>query len=243
MARGLPAMRLGARAEPHRSGTLAARLDAEGRFTVTDPLALHIDSNFFSPYAMFVYVSLREKALPHTLHRVDLAAGAQRQPGYLARSLTGRVPMLEHGDFALTESTAIIEYLEDTFPAPHHAPVLPTERRQRARARQMLGWLNSDLVALRNERPTTVIFQAPSTAALTEAGRADADTLLQIVTASLSPDGAPLFGTWCIADTALAVMLNRLVANGDPTPAPVRAYVAREWQRPAVQAWLAKDYG
>lgn len=205
------------------------------------PLALHIDSNFFSPYAMFAYVALREKALPYTLHRVDLGAGAHRIQDYRTRSLTSRVPMLEHGDFALSESSAIIEYLEDRFPAPQHALVLPAGLQQRARARQLLGWLNSDLMALRRERPTTVIFQAPVATALSEVGRADVAKLLQVATALLSPGGDPLFGDWCIADTALALMLNRLVANGDPTPDAVRAYVAREWQRPAVRAWLSKD--
>lgn len=209
------------------------------------PLALHIDSNFFSPYAMFAYVALREKTLPFALHPIDLAAGAHRDDGYRARSLTSRVPMLEHGDFALSESSAIVEYLEDAFPAPDHARVLPAHRRARARARarQLLAWLNSDLPALRSERPTTVIFQAPSAAPLTAAGQADAGKLLAVAAALIAPGGDPVFGEWCIADTALALMLNRLVANGDPTTDPVRAYVAREWLRPALRAWVAKDRG
>ncbi len=208
---------------------------------MSGPLILHIDSNFFSPYAMFAYVALREKALPYRLHRVDLGAGAHRLQDYRTRSLTSRVPMLEHGDFALSESTAIIEYLEDRFAAPQHARVLPADVPQRARARQLLAWLNSDLPTLRAERPTTVIFEAPSAVALTEAGRADAAKLLQVAAALLGANGDPLFGEWCIADTALALMLNRLVANGEPTPDAVRAYVAREWQRDAVRAWLARD--
>lgn len=208
---------------------------------MSGPLILHIDSNFFSPYAMFAYVALREKALPYRLHRVDLGAGAHRLQDYRTRSLTSRVPMLEHGDFALSESTAIIEYLEDRFAAPQHARVLPGDVPQRARARQLLAWLNSDLPTLRAERPTTVIFEAPSAVALTEAGRADAAKLLQVAAALLGANGDPLFGEWCIADTALALMLNRLVANGEPTPDAVRAYVAREWQRHAVRAWLARD--
>lgn len=208
---------------------------------MSGPLILHIDSNFFSPYAMFAYVALREKALPYALHRVDLGVGAHRLQDYRTRSLTSRVPMLEHGDFALSESTAIIEYLEDCFAAPQHARVLPADVTQRARARQLLAWLNSDLTTLRTERPTTVIFEAPSAVALTEAGRADATKLLQVATALLGSNGDPLFGEWCIADTALALMLNRLVANGEPTPDAVRAYVAREWRRPAVRAWLGRD--
>lgn len=206
-------------------------------------LALHIDSNFFSPYALFAYVTLREKKLPFVLHTVDLASGAHQDPGYLTRSITAKVPMLEHGDFALTESTAIVEYLEDTFAASAHARVLPANAQQRARARQVLAWLNSDLSTLRTERPTSVIFQAPLATPLSAAGQNDADKLLAVAAALVPASGDCLFGDWCIADTALALMLNRLVANHEPVPEAARIYVEREWQRPAIQAWLTKDRG
>lgn len=206
-------------------------------------LALHIDSNFFSPYALFAYVTLREKNLPFALHTVDLAGGAHQDPRYRARSITAKVPMLEHGDFALTESSAIVEYLEDTFAAPGHARVLPAQAQQRARARQLLAWLNSDLSTLRTERPTTVIFQAPLATPLSTAGQHDADKLLAVAAALMPVSGDCLFGEWCIADTALALMLNRLLANHEPVPDAVRLYVEREWRRPAIQAWLAKDRG
>lgn len=206
-------------------------------------LALHIDSNFFSPYALFAYVALREKRLPFALHMVDLAAGAHHDPHYRALSITAKVPTLEHGDFALSESSAIVEYLEDSFGAPDYARVLPAEAQPRARARQLLAWLNSDLSALRTERPTTVMFQAPLTTALTVAGQGDADKLLAVAAALVPASGGCLFGDWCIADTALALMLNRLVANHEPVPDAVRLYVEREWRRPAIQAWLAKEHG
>lgn len=48
-----------------------------------------------------------------------------------------------------------------------------------------------------------------------------------------------LFREWCIADTDLALMLNRLVMHGDPVPERVRHYAHKQWQRPSVQAWLA----
>ena len=40
------------------------------------------------------------------------------------------------------------------------------------------------------------------------------------------------------ADTELAVMLSRLVKNGDPVPAKLKDYVEHQWQRPSLQAWL-----
>ena len=43
---------------------------------------------------------------------------------------------------------------------------------------------------------------------------------------------------WCIADVDLAVMLNRLVINGDEVPQHLAEYALRQWQRPTVQQWV-----
>jgi glutathione S-transferase len=96
-------------------------------------------------------------------------------------------------------------------------------------------------MALREERPTTVIFRAPSDKPLSETGRAAADRLIRVA-ASLVGEGADhLFGCWCIADTELALTLNRLVANGDTVPENLRRYVQAQWARPSVQAWVKRE--
>ncbi len=205
---------------------------------MTDTLTLYIDSNYVSPYAMWAFVALKEKRLPFTLKTVDLAAKQHHETGYEHLTLTGKVPALVHGDFALAESSAIIEYLEDVFPAP---PVLPADARQRARARQLQAWIRSDLMALREERPTTVIFKAPTDKPLSEAGRAAADKLVRVAASLLGEGAEHLFGAWCIADTELALTLNRLVANGDAVPENLRRYVQAQWARPSVQAWVKRE--
>ena len=208
---------------------------------MNDELTLYIDSNFVSPYAMWAYVALREKRLPCTLKAVDLGAKQHHETGYEHLTLTGKVPALVHGEFALAESSAIIEYLEDVFPAPAHPRVLPADARERARARQLQAWIRSDLMALREERPTTVIFRAPVDKPLSDAGRAAADKLIRVA-ASLVGEGADhLFGSWCIADTELALTLNRLVANGDAVPENLRRYVQAQWARPSVKAWVKRE--
>lgn len=205
---------------------------------MNDQLTLYIDSNYFSPYAMWAYVALKEKRLPCALKTVDLAAKQHHEAGYEHLTLTGKVPALLHGEFALAESSAIIEYLDDVFPAP---PVYPSDPKQRARARQLQAWLRSDLMALREERPTTVIFKAPTDKPLTDAGRAAADKLVRVASALVGEGAEHLFGAWCIADTELALTLNRLVANGDPVPANLERYVRAQWARPSVQAWLRRE--
>lgn len=205
---------------------------------MNDQITLYIDSNYVSPYAMWAFVALKEKRLPFALKTVDLAAKQHHETGYEHLTLTGKVPALVHGDFALAESSAIIEYLEDVFPSP---PVLPADAKHRARARQLQAWIRSDLMALREERPTTVIFKAPVDKPLSEAGRAAADRLVRVAASLLGGGAGQLFGDWCIADTELALTLNRLVANGDAVPENLRRYVQAQWARPSVQAWLKRD--
>lgn len=87
-------------------------------------LLLYVDSQFASPYAMSVFVALHEKGLPCEMQTIDLAARANQESRYLATSLTGRVPTLLHNGFALSESSAITEYLDEAFPS---VPVYPAD--------------------------------------------------------------------------------------------------------------------
>ncbi|MGH6646174.1 glutathione transferase [Aquabacterium sp.] len=206
-------------------------------------LTLYVDSRFFSPYAMFAFVALREKNIPFAIEKVDLVNNAHHTSRYQQLSLTGRVPALVHGDFSVSESSAIIEYLEDAFPAPSHPTVLPPSVRDRAKARQLQAWLRSDLMPLREDRPTTVIFQQPSPLPLSPTGQAAAQQLIGAVSPLVNEAGDPLFGAWCIADTELALMLNRLVVNQDRVPPKLKVYVERQWARPSVQAWLQLQQG
>ena len=102
----------------------------------------------------------------------------------------------------------------------------------------MQAWLRSDLMPIRQERPTEVVFYGYCGAPLTPAANMVAQKLFSAATALLSADTADLFGTWCIADTDLALMLNRLVLNGDPVPRKLEDHAARQWERPSVQRWL-----
>lgn len=201
-------------------------------------LILYVDSLFTSPYALSAFVALTEKGVPFTVKTLDLAAGEQRREDYAARALTARVPALVEGDFVLTESSAITEYLEDSFPAPEYVALYPADRRQRARARQVQAWLRSDLVPVRVERDTETVFFGKAGAPLTADGQAAAAKLIQV--AGQLVRGQHLFGEWSIVDVDLTMMLNRLIFNGDAVPQALRDYAAAQWRRPSVQQWLAR---
>jgi glutathione S-transferase len=201
-----------------------------------EPLVLHVDAGFLSPYAMSAFVALLEKGIAFRVETVDLQAGAQHGPAYAAISTTRRVPTLVHGAFHLSESSAISEYLDDAFPG---ARLYPDDVRERAVARQVQAWLRSDLLPLRAERPTEVVFLGERRPPLSDAARAAADKLLAAAGDLLSHGGPTLFGRWCIADVDLAVMLNRLVLGGDPVPQRLADHARAQWARPSVRRWLA----
>ena len=199
---------------------------------------LYVDSLFTSTYALSVFVALTEKRVPFSVKTVDLEAGEQKQGSYAARALTARVPALVEGDFVLTESSAITEYLEETFPAPEYIALYPKDKRQRARARQVQAWLRSDLGPLRAERDTETVFFGKACAPLTPAGQAAAAKLIHV--AEQLVQGENLFGDWCLADLDLAMMLHRLIANGDAVPQKLQDYAAGQWRRPSVRQWLER---
>lgn len=199
---------------------------------------LYVDSNFWSPYAMSAFVTLVEKGVPFDVKTVDLSARENFQADYPHLSLTCRVPTLAHGDFYLSESSAISEYLEEILPPERYPGVYPKDVQNRARARQIQAWLRSDLMPIRAERPTEVIFAEPVSQPLSETAQAAANRLFAAVTHLLKPDSQNLFGEWCIADTDLALMLNRLVMNGDEVPEQLAIYAKHQWQRESVQRWV-----
>lgn len=75
----------------------------------------------------------------------------QHQPEFLARNPMAQVPVLEvetaKGTFRLTQSMAILEYLEECHPLP---PLLPRDPLLRARARQLAEVVNSGIQPLQN---------------------------------------------------------------------------------------------
>ncbi|MBJ2224688.1 MULTISPECIES: glutathione transferase [Pseudomonas] len=199
------------------------------------PLHLYVDSLFTSPYAMSVFVALREKGLAFETLTLDLDAGQNQAADYVQRSLTQRVPTLVDGDFALSESSAITEYLDQAYPETR---VYPADVQQRARARQVQAWLRSDLLPIRQERSTLVVFCGQKRPPLSAEAQAAATKLITAVQALLADNREYLCGQWSIADVDLAVMLNRLILNGDAMPAQLVTYAQRQWQRPSVREWV-----
>lgn len=202
-------------------------------------ITLWSDADYFSPYVMSVYVALAEKGLPFAIKTVNLDRGEHLSPQWQGYTLTRRVPVLEIEGFELSESSAIDEYLEERFAPPEWERIYPHDLQKRARARQIQAWLRSDLGPIRQERSTDVVFSGAKKPALSAEGQKAAAKLFDTALDLLAHGQQNLFGEWCIADTDLALMLNRLVLNGDNVPQPLADYAAFQWQRASVQRYVA----
>jgi glutathione S-transferase len=206
-------------------------------------LNLHGDAFWISPWVFSCFVALREKAVPFEVKEVALHQKEQLRADYKAASLTARVPALAHGDFWLAESLAILEYLEEAFPPPEHARLLPASMHDRARARQVLSWLRSDdTLPIRQERSSETIFYArPARPPLTDGGRKASDKLFEVVGKLVQGPSSMVFGTWTVVDAELAFFLQRLIVAGDQVPASLRGYAEKQWKRPSVAEYVAHD--
>jgi glutathione S-transferase len=88
-----------------------------------------------SPYAWRVWLALEHKHIPYQLTTMSFDAGDFEKPEFLALSPRHRVPVIDDDGFALHESAAIVEYLEDKVPEPR---LFSTDLRQRAVQRRMV---------------------------------------------------------------------------------------------------------
>lgn len=102
-----------------------------------------------SSAAYRVRIALALKGLAYRSVPINLAQGEQSDPAYTARNPQGLVPALEIDGQLLTQSLAIIDYLEQTRPDP---PLLPPDPVARARAAAQAQIIASDIHPVQNLR-------------------------------------------------------------------------------------------
>src|SRR5438067_12025541 len=91
--------------------------------TISAMLKLYGHLNPLSLNTLKIRVALAEASAPYQYVTVDLAAGEQREPGFLALNPHGKVPVLVDGDFVLPEPDPILFSAAKPFPAaPRPAP-------------------------------------------------------------------------------------------------------------------------
>jgi maleylpyruvate isomerase len=114
---------------------------------MSEPLLLH--GYWRSGTSYRTRIALEIKGLAYRQAPVDLRAGEQASPAYRALNPQGLVPALETPDGVLTQSSAILEWLEERYPDP---PLLPRDPGERAIVRAMAMAVACDIHPLGNLR-------------------------------------------------------------------------------------------
>ncbi len=100
-------------------------------------LYCHPASTTSRPVMLFVL----ENGTDAQFQVVDLFTGEHFKPPFEAINPNHLVPVLEDGDFRLTESSAILKYLADKIGSPAY----PKDLKQRARVNERMDWINTQV--------------------------------------------------------------------------------------------------
>jgi maleylacetoacetate isomerase len=184
-----------------------------------------------SSAAYRVRIALELKSLSYEYAPVHLVRGGgeQRQPDYRRVNPQGRVPSLEHDGRVLTQSLAIIEYLDESWPEP---ALLPSTPAARARVRALADLVACDIHPLNNLR---VLQYLSRTLGQAEPARddwyrhwiADGFTALEVLLAGSADTGRYCHGdTPGLADACLVPQVyNARRYNCDLEPFPTIARI------------------
>ncbi|MBV8979234.1 MAG: glutathione S-transferase family protein [Alphaproteobacteria bacterium] len=189
-----------------------------------------------SPYAQKVKIALDEKGVAYEARMPAAMGSGQPDREFLRSNPRGEVPSLVDGDFAIFDSTIILEYIEDKWPSP---ALLPAEAKARAEARMIeevmdtafepINWGLGEIrwfKRVSGERARTLEAQAS----------AQARGLYQWLTRQLGERewfGGAHFG-W--ADLSVVPYLNGARGNGiaPDEASPLGRWLARANARPSV---------
>ncbi|MES2258579.1 MAG: glutathione S-transferase family protein [Pseudomonadota bacterium] len=205
-----------------------------------NPPVLRLHGYPVSNYYNVVRAALLEKEIPFEL----VAARASQEPGFLAHSPMGKIPVLETPAGWLGETVAILEYLEDTQGGPR---LHPADAFMRARGRQVVNIVQMYVEAPVRSLFPSVFFGLPESAELIESVR----RMLERASGALTRLGVPgrlmlgdelsyadLFAFYCfdIADRVTRFVYDRSIVGDTPGLA---AWFARMLERESTRLVLA----
>lgn len=182
-----------------------------------------------------VHWMLEELGEPYKLEVLNLQAGDQRKPAYLAINPMGKVPTLKDGDVVVSEVAAICCYLADTYPKAKLAPPIGDKRRG-----DYLKWLFYGPSCLEPAMIDKALNRPP--APRSTAGWADYDTVVEVLRSAVGAREYLLGEQFTAADVVIGSGLRwGMLFKMFPELPEFVTYVDRLKVRPAMQRQLAKD--
>ncbi|KAL6754402.1 glutathione S-transferase [Haematococcus lacustris] len=188
---------------------------------------LYRDHAAWCPYCQKVWLQLEEKRIPYTMEKVNMRCYGDKQRSFLAKVPNGLLPVIELDGQVVTESSVIMQLLEEAF--PDHTPLMPPRGTpSRMRAEQLmrlerrlfgdwLGWLTSDWSHDSNKARFVAVMDA--------------------VEKELQAAGGPFFlgAKLSLVDITFVPMLERIAAS---IAYYKGLYVRGSGRWPAVERWF-----
>jgi glutathione S-transferase len=172
-------------------------------------------------------VLLEELGAPYELRVLNMQAGEQRQPAFLAINPMGKVPAILHGDALVTEQVAIFLYLADLFPGAGLTPKLTDKRRG-----PYLRWMAFYAACFEPALVDRALKRDPAPAMMSPYG--DCDTVLATLNAQLRAAPFLLGEQFSAADVLWGAALQWTTMFGMVPETPeIKAYIERTTNRPA----------
>ena len=144
-------------------------------------------------------IALEELGLPYELHALDLGAGEQKRPEFLAINPNGRIPAIvdrDEGDFAVFESGAILVYL-----AEKTGRLLPADAKGRSRVMQWLMFQMGGVGPMMGQANVFTRYFPEKLPSVIERYRREGRRLFEVLDGHLA-DREWLAGDYSIADIA-----------------------------------------
>ena len=169
-----------------------------------------------SPFAWKVWLALEHKAVPYEFRLLSFDRDDTKSPEFLAVNPRGKVPTIVDEGFALWESAAIVEYLEERYA---QNPLLPKDAHGRAKARRLAGEADSYLGPCIGKLVELALFsEAP--AQPVEIEKAKGEILAELAIWERQMTGPYFLGALSLADFAVFPHLRLLRRVEDRKPGP-----------------------
>lgn len=196
-------------------------------------MILIIGDKTYSSWSLRPWVLMKHFGIPfeEKLIRLHVPDTAQQIAIY---SPAGKVPILIDGDLRVWDSLAIMEYLNEKFPAKQ---MWPQDIRARAKARAISNEMHSSFQTMRSIM-SHHLKKTFSNYNWSEAEK-DVNRVKQIWRMCLRESQGPfLFGSFSIADAMYAPVVNRFITYGIPFENDIKGYIESVRMLPAHQSWI-----
>jgi glutathione S-transferase len=215
-------------------------VDPNGHWRRTMPLTFYYASG--SPYAWRVWLALEHKGIPYERKTLSFEAGDLHKPEFLALNPRHKVPVIVDDGFALYESAAIVEYLEDRW--PQKPRLFSADLRQRAVQRRMVREADQYFAEALERLVDAVLFTPQERWSEERIAGAWADVQKELALWEAAIAGDFVAGALSAVDftlypeVALALRIARRrpgLVTDDPTSPKVAAWMRRMEAMPCVQ--------